>query len=151
MGFKINIGTKEGKTYKLESEAQMLIGKELHDKISGEDISPDLSGYEFEIAGTSDKAGFPSFEQIEGIGLKKILLTFGRGMKKRPKKEGKGKRSKNRPKGLKLRKTGRGKVISEAITQVNLKLLKEGNKKLKEIFPESKSEKKESSKKEKDE
>ena len=52
------------------------------------------------------------------------------------KKEGKIKRSKNRPKGLRLRKTARGKVISQDIVQINLKILKEGNKKLSEIFPE---------------
>ena len=57
-------------------------------------------------------------------------------MKKRPKKEGKIKRSKNKPKGLRLRKTVRGKVISQEIVQINLKILKEGKKKLVEVFPE---------------
>lgn len=136
MTFKINIAEKTGKTYKLESEGEALISKELHDKIQGNDISKDLEGYEFEITGASDKAGFPSLEIIQGIGLKKVLLSYEKGMKKRPKKEGKIKRSKNRPKGLRLRKTARGKVISEDIVQINLKLLKEGSKKLSVIFPE---------------
>ena len=57
-------------------------------------------------------------------------------MKKRPKKEGKKKRSKNRPKGLRLRKTVRGKVISSEIVQINLKITKQGTKNLGEIFPE---------------
>jgi small subunit ribosomal protein S6e len=136
MPFKINIGTKKGSTYKLEIESEDLIGKSLHDKIAGKDISPSLEGYEFEIKGTSDKAGFTSMKNVEGIGLKKVLLTYGKGMKKRPRKEGKKKRSEDRPKGLRLRKTVRGKVISPEIVQINLKLLKEGNKKLSEIFPE---------------
>jgi len=136
MTFKINIGTKQGNTYKLEAEAKELVGKSLHDKIQGKDISSDLAEYEFEISGASDKAGFTAFENVEGIGLKKVLLTYGKGMKKRPKKEGKKKRAKNRPKGLRLRKTVRGKVISPEIVQINLKILKEGGKKLSEIFPD---------------
>jgi len=136
MPFKINIGTKQGNTFKLETEAEELVGKSLHNKINGKDISPDLEGYEFEITGASDKAGFTAMENIEGVGLKKVLLTYGKGFKKRPKKEGKKKRSENNPKGLRLRKTVRGKVISPTIVQINLKILKEGGKKLSEIFPD---------------
>jgi small subunit ribosomal protein S6e len=136
MPFKINIGTKEGKTYKLEVESEELVGKSLGDKIDGKEISPNFQGYEFEIKGTSDKSGFTSMIDVEGIGLKKVLLNYGKGMHKRSKREGKKKRSNPTPKGLRLRKTVRGKVISPAITQINLKLLKEGYKKLSEIFPE---------------
>jgi small subunit ribosomal protein S6e len=137
MTFKINIGTKEGKTYKFETESEELVGKSLGDKIEGKEISPNFHGYEFEITGTSDKSGFTSMKDVEGIGLKKVLLTYGKGMHKRSKKEGKRKRSNPTPKGLRLRKTVRGKVISPAITQINLKLIKEGSKKLSDIFPES--------------
>jgi ribosomal protein S6E (S10) len=136
MVFKINISEKTGKTYHLEAEAEELIGKELHDKISGKDISNDLSGYEFEIAGASDSAGFTTLENVEGTGLKKVLLSYGKGMHKRPRREGKKKVSNFKPKGLRMRKTVRGKTISPAIVQINLKILKEGNKKLFEIFPE---------------
>jgi len=144
MVFKINLSTKEGKTFKLESESESLIGKRLHDNIQGNDVSPDLSGYEFEVTGASDKAGFTSMKEVEGIGLTKMLLSYEKGMKKRPKKEGKGKRSKNRPKGLRLRKTVRGNTISEDIVQINLKVLKEGGKKLGEIFPDQNKGKEES-------
>jgi ribosomal protein S6E (S10) len=134
--FKFNISEKSGKTFKLEAEAEELIGKSLHNKVNGLEISPELAGYEFEIAGASDIAGFPSMEGIEGIGLKKLLLNFGKGMKKRPRREGKRKRTDYKPRGLRLRKTGRGKTISASIVQINLKTLKEGHKKLHEIFPE---------------
>ena len=134
--FKINISEKTGKTFHIESEAEAHIEKELHDKIPGSEIAESLNGYEFEITGASDKAGFPSLEIIEGIGLKKVLLSYEKGMKRRPKKEGTKKRSKNKPKGLRLRKTARGRVISQDIVQINLKILKEGAKKLSEIFPE---------------
>jgi len=135
MTFKINISEK-AKTFHLEAEAENLVGKALHDKISGEDISNNLSGYEFEITGASDKAGFPALESVEGIGLKRILLIYGKGMKRKPRKEGKKKLSNSKPKGLRLRKTVRGKVISNDVVQVNLKVLKTGNKPLSEIFPE---------------
>lgn len=136
MAFKINISEKSGKTFHFETDSEELIGKELHDKIPGNEILSDLEGYEFEITGTSDKAGFTSLKEVEGVGLKRVLLSYEKAMKKRPKKEGKRKRSKNKPKGLRLRKTVRGKVISPEIVQVNLKILNEGNKKLSEIFPD---------------
>lgn len=136
MPFKLNIAEKNGKTFHLESEAEELVGKELHEKIQGSDISPELKGYEFEITGASDKAGFPSKKESPGIGLSKVLLTYGKYMAKKPKREGKKQVGKNRPKGLRLRKTVRGRIISSAITQINLKIIKEGSKKLNEIFPE---------------
>lgn len=131
---KINIGTSEGKTYKLDLERNSLEGKELFQTVKGEDVSGDLEGYEFTITGASDNSGFPALETVEGVGLKKELLNYGKGMKKRPKYEGKKKRSDYTPKGLRLRKTVRGKVISEKISQVNLKVSREGKKPLKEIF-----------------
>ena len=136
MVFKFNIGTKTGNTFKLESESPEIIGKAIKEKINGTDISSDLGGYEFEITGASDKAGFTSNENLEGIALKKVLLNYGKGMHKRPKKEGKKKRSNFTPRGLRMRKTMRGKIISPEISQINLKILKQGQKKLEEIFKE---------------
>ena len=143
MAFKINIGEKSGKTYKLEIEGSALIDKELKSKIQGKDVSPDLEGYEFEITGASDKSGFPALENVEGIGLKRVLLKYGKGMKKRPKYEGKKKRSNNKLKGLRLRKGIRGRIISNEISQINLKVLKQGKKTLEEIFNPKTEEKKE--------
>jgi len=136
MPFKINIADKSGKTYKLELESEELIGKELHNKINGKEILPALEGYELEITGTSDKAGFTSLDSVEGVGLKGVLLKYGKAMKKRPKHEGKRKRTKKRPKGLRLKKTVRGKVISPEIIQINTKIIKYGHKHLAEIFPD---------------
>ena len=136
MPFKINISEKSGKTYKVELETEELLDKELHSKISGKELLPALAGYEFEITGASDKSGFTAHEDVLGIGLKRLLLTYGKAMKKRPRREGKKKISNPKPKGLRLRKTVRGKVISPEIVQINLKVLKEGAKKLSEVFPE---------------
>ncbi len=132
MAFKLNISEK-GKTFKLETDTEFLVGKKIGEKIEGKEIKPELEGYELEITGTSDKAGFPGKKDIEGEALKRILLTKGWGMKKRPRKEGKGK-PRRIQKGLRLRKTVRGNTISKNTIQINLKVIKAGNKKLEEIF-----------------
>jgi small subunit ribosomal protein S6e len=134
MAFKINIGGKSGKTYKLEANAPGLIDKEIGEKIDGKELKGDLEGYEFEITGASDKAGFPSIKEAPGQILQGALLKYGKGMHKKPRREGKKPAKDRKPKGLRLRKTVRGKVISEAVVQVNLKVIKDGKKPLTEIF-----------------
>ena len=130
MAFKTNLSHK-GKTLKLETEDQKLVGYSIGDKINGKEFSKDLEGYEIEITGTSDKAGFAGFKEIEGQNLRRVLLKYGKGMHKKPKGEGKINR---RPKGLRLRKTVRGKEISLETIQINSKVLKEGNKKFGDLF-----------------
>lgn len=149
MPLKINISEKSGKTYKTEVETEELFGKELHNAVPGKDISPELEGYEFEITGASDSSGFTSHEDVPGMGLKKLLLTYGKAMHKRPRREGKKKVSNPKPHGLRLRRTVRGKVMSPDIVQINLKVLKHGSKKLSEIFPDQNKPKEEKAKEEK--
>lgn len=133
MPHKINISQK-GKAWKIETEPEVLVGKKIGETIPGKEISPDLNGYELEITGTSDIAGFPGKPDVEGPEIKRVLLTKGWGMHKKPKKEGKKKVS--TPKGLRLRKSVRGNTISEKTVQINLNVVKEGSKKLSEIFPD---------------
>ena len=128
MVFKINIGDKSGKTYKIETDSKSMIDKELGQTVKGELVREDLEGYELEITGTSDKSGFTSLKEIAGVGLKKVLLSYEKGMKKRPRKEGKKKLSTTKPSGLRLRKTVRGRAISEDTRQINLKVVKAGKK-----------------------
>ena len=142
MAFKINISEKSGKTYKLEAEAEGLIDKELEEVVQGKEISEDLEGYELKITGASDKSGFTVMKDVPGIGLKKVLLGYGKAMKRRPRKEGKKKYSNSNPKGLRLRKTVRGGVISEELSQINLKVITQGKKTLKDIFAPEKPEEK---------
>lgn len=122
MPFKINIGHK-GKTWKLETESEALVGKSLGEKFDGKEISPDLDGYELEIKGGSDQAGFPMSKEAEGIGLRRMMFTKGWGMHEKER-------------GLRLRKTVRGRTISNDVSQINLMVVKEGAKKLEEVFPE---------------
>jgi len=130
MVFKINVSHK-GKTFKAETENEDLAGRSINDKIDGKEFSQDLEGYELLITGTSDKAGFMGSPNIDGPNLHKVLLGYGKGMKKKPRGETKINR---KPKGLKLRKTVRGKEISLFTVQINTKVLKEGKKKFDSLF-----------------
>ena len=134
MTFKVNIGEKSGKTYKIEATVPAFIDKEVGEKIAGKEIKPELEGYEFEITGGSDKAGFPLMKEVPGQILKGILLKYGKGMHVKPRREGKKPQHDKKPKGLRLRKTVRGRIISEAVAQINLKVIKEGKKPLAEVF-----------------
>ncbi len=133
MAFKIVIGDK-GKAWRMDSESQALLGKNVGDIINGSEISADIGGYELEITGGSDSAGFPLSKDVEGVYLKKLLLTRGFGMKT------------SKPHGLRKKKTLRGKQISETTAQINMKVSKSGDRALNEIFADQnrpKEEKKE--------
>jgi small subunit ribosomal protein S6e len=110
-----------GLTYRIEKEDESLFGKSVGDKIDGKELMPELEGFELEIKGGSDIAGFPISKDVEGIGLRKLLLTKGWGMR-------------DNREGVRLRKTVRGRVLNETTAQVNIVVLKEGKKKLSEVF-----------------
>lgn len=133
MAFKLNISEK-GKAWKLETESEELVGKKIGSKLKGEEISSNLAGYVLEITGTSDIAGFPGFKEVEGSGLIRKLLSYGKGMHQRS--VGKSKRPGRKPRGLRLKKTVRGNTISADVIQINMKVITPGSKKLEEIFPE---------------
>jgi small subunit ribosomal protein S6e len=122
MPLKLNI-SENGKAWKLEVSEDILSGKNVGDKFEGKEVKPELEGYELEITGGSDSAGFPLSKDIEGLGLKTALLKKGWGMR-------------TSGEGLRLRKTLRGKTISGTTAQVNIKVLKAGKKPLAEVFPE---------------
>ncbi len=122
MVFKLVIGDK-GKSWKFETDSEAFIGKSLNESVKGEEFNADLSGYEFEITGATDSAGFPHSNEVEGVALKKILLTKGWGMR-------------DSTPGIRRRKTVRGKVLSDRTAQINMKVIKEGSKKLAEVFPD---------------
>ncbi len=142
MVFKINISEK-GKTYYFELDSENLIGMKIGENIKGETLLPDLKNYELKLTGASDKAGFPSLANQEGTELRKVLLTYSKGFKKKPKKEGKKKKGRNKPKGLRMKKSVRGNTISGDTVQINFNVLKAGEKTLAEVFPDQVKGKKE--------
>lgn len=130
MPAKLVFGMKGGKSAQKEiqdAEFKHLLGKKLHDKVKGESIG--FPGYEFEISGGSDYCGFPMRWDVPGFQRKRILAVKGVGLKK----------SAN---GIKHRKTVCGNTIHPKITQVNLKVLKEGTAPLVEAKAEAPAEKK---------
>jgi len=120
MMVKVIISVK-GKAWRIEKEEEMLSGKSVGDKFSGKELMPELDGYELEITGGSDSAGFPLSKDIGGLGLRRLLLKKGFAMR-------------DNREGVKLRKTLRGKIISATTAQINVKVLKHGQKPLHEIF-----------------
>ncbi len=120
MPFKLNISVK-GKAWKLETESDFLSGKSLGDRFDGKEIKTELEGYELEITGGSDSAGFPLSRDVVGLGLKSLLLTKGWGMR-------------DNTEGMRRRKTVRGKTISGAVSQININVIKAGKKPLNEVF-----------------
>ena len=121
--FKLVLSTNDGKSYQKElkgSDADVLLKYRLGNTFSGESIG--FSGYEFQITGGSDKAGFPMRKGIQ-IARKKILTGKGVGF------SGKKRDGKKQP-GLIKRRTVCGEMINTNIVQVNLKVLKEGSQKL---------------------
>jgi len=126
--FKINIADpKVGKSFKTEvkdNNAAPFMGLNVGEKIEGGKIG--IDGYEFQITGGTDFSGFPMRKGILGI-RKKISIYAGLGFK-------------GGLKGMRKRKTVCGHKINETISAINLKVVKEGTKKLSELFGKKESE-----------
>jgi len=129
--FKLCISDpKTGKTYQKEAkdnDARPFIGMKIGETLKGELIG--LAGYELLITGGSDYCGFPMRSGILGV-RKKVTLLGGVGF------SGAGR-------GIKKRKTVCGHKINDDIVQINLKVAKEGGKKLADALGIKEEEKKE--------
>ncbi len=139
--FKLCISDpKTTKSYQKEvkgEDASSFMGMNIGDSVKGEVMG--LTGYELQITGGSDFCGFPMRRGILGI-RKKITIAGGVGFK------GAGK-------GIKRRKTVCGHKINDNIVQINLKVTKEGAKKLTDalgVEEKPKEEKKEEAKEKKE-
>ncbi|MBN1385435.1 30S ribosomal protein S6e [Candidatus Woesearchaeota archaeon] len=109
---------KTGKSYQKEAkepDSKSLSGLQIGDKVKGETI--DMAGYEFEITGGSDFAGFPMRKDVKGILRKKILAVKGTGLAQKDK-------------GIRVKKLVAGNTISEKTAQINLKVIKYGKEPL---------------------
>jgi len=111
---------KTGKSYQKivkDADAKRFAGLKIGDVVRGEIMN--LPGYQFEITGGSDFAGFPMRKDLPGTLRKKILAVSGIGVKKKRR-------------GMKQRKTVAGNTVHEKTSQVNLKVVKEGKAPLEE-------------------
>ena len=141
VNFKLCISDPStGRTFQKEvkdSMARPFVGLNVGETIKGDSF--ELNGYELQITGGSDYCGFPMRKGILGL-KKKIVILGGVGFK-------------GAYKGIKKRKTVCGHKIHEQISQINLKVINPGNKKLNEIFnvpEEAKKEQKTKAKEEKE-
>lgn len=130
MPFKIVLSDpKTRKAYQKDADeaGSGLAGKKIGEKIPGDFLG--LAGYELELTGGSDKEGFPMRKDMEGIGRKKALLSSGPGF---------------HPliKGQRKRKSVRGNTISSQISQINMKIVKHGEKPIEELLGVKPKEKK---------
>ena len=143
MAIKIDIGSpSDKKTFHFEGSLEPFLGKKLGTTVQGSSIKEfPFEGYEFEITGASSISGHPVIKNVIGAGLKKVLLTHGPGLKKKPRKEGKKMRGYQNPKGLRMKRTVHGNLITEDIMQINLKVIKQGSQTIAKIL--GKEEKKE--------
>ena len=134
VSFKLCISDpSSGKTFQKEVKdnlARPFVGLNIGETIKGDNI--EIAGYEFQITGGSDYCGFPMRKGILGL-RKKIAIYGGVGFR-------------GDAKGIRRRKTVCGHKIHERISQVNLKVIKHGSKKLAEVFGVPEEAKKEETK-----
>jgi len=116
---------KAGKSYGIDlakDKESALIGKKIGDKLEGGAVGAD--GYELEITGGSDIAGFPMRRDVSGPRRLGVVLSEGTGISPMGK-------------GMRAKRNVRGNIISDQIVQVNSKVLTPGSKPLEELFPKS--------------
>ncbi len=121
--FKVVINdVKSGKSYQKVisgNDADAFKRGKIKSTVNGNELG--FKGYEFQITGGSDSAGFPMRFDVEGMGRKKPLITHGPG-------------AKHIKGGIKRRKTVVGNTLSHTIAQINMKVTKYGDKSLPDIL-----------------
>lgn len=114
-----NPETQRSYEYSVTDKMDVLVGAKIGDTIDGSTLG--LKGYKIKITGGSDKDGFPMRRDISGTGKKRVLITKGPGFNPRRK-------------GIRKRKTVRGNTISDAIIQINARVVEQGKKPLEELI-----------------
>ncbi len=109
--FKVIVSDSDGTSQSMELEetqAVPLVGRKLGEVIDGAAVK--LSGYKLKITGGSDKDGFPMRPNIHGGVRVGAILSEGVGFH-------------SSEHGERKRKTLRGNVITDAIVQINMKVI----------------------------
>lgn len=113
---------RSGRTFHLKLPKENLryfVGKRIGEEISGDAFG--LPGYTLKITGGTDRDGFPMHPSLPTPGKKRVLLSSPPGFNPIRK-------------GERRAKLVRGSIISDAIRQINLEVIKHGDKPLEEIF-----------------
>lgn len=130
--FKLVISDpKTGKSYQKEAKedaATQFLGKKIGDRVKLDGAG--LIGYEGEITGGSDAAGFPMRKDVPGSARKKILAVSGVGLTNKKKKPNPKKKGWRTMKGMRTKKTVAGNTVYEKTAQINLKIATYGREPL---------------------
>lgn len=115
---------KTGKSYQKVLPENIFVGQKIKQKVKGDEFG--LSGYELEITGGSDDAGFPMRYDIDGSVRKKALLAGGVGIKTKTRA--------HKEQGIRIRKSVAGNTAHAKTAQINLKILSYGSTPIEEIL-----------------
>lgn len=121
--FVLDVGDPDtGRTFHVKLPRDSLryfVGRKIGEEVPGDPIG--LPGYAFVITGGTDRDGFPMHPSLPTPGKRKLLLSSPPGFHPRRK-------------GERRAKLVRGSIISDATRQINLKVLRHGEKPLEEVF-----------------
>ncbi len=110
--FKVIVSDPQAGTSKVveleEARASPFLGKKLGETLDGAVV--DLPAHKVQLMGGSDKDGVPMRSNVHGGVRRAIVLSGGTGFK--PKR-----------KGQRKRKTVRGDIITDEISQINMKIV----------------------------
>ena len=105
------------------------LGKKIEDSVDGMFVGDGeivLNGYKLEITGGSDITGRPMRPDLDGSGVKAVLITAGIGYKGKKFVNKNSKEYRYKYDGLRRRRNLRGNVISQDTRQINLKVVESG-------------------------
>ncbi len=123
MPYKLVISDPEtGKALQYElddAKTNSLVGKQVGEVFQGDSMG--LPGYKLKITGGTDSSGFPIRPDVHGSGKRKVLIHGPPGLK--PQATGNARR-----------KTVRGRELTSAISQVNVRIMEKGSTPLEELI-----------------
>ncbi len=132
--------SSEGRSYSMEisgSNYNHFLGKKIGDSVDGMFLGEgdnSLTGYKLEITGGSDITGRPMRPDLDGSGVKSVLITAGIGYKGKKYVNKNSKEYRYKYDGLRRRRNLRGNVISQDTRQINLKVVESGKRSLAAII-----------------
>lgn len=129
-----------GRAYAVDitgSNYNHFLGKKIGDAVDGMFVGEgdqSLSGYKLEITGGSDVTGRPMRPDLDGAGVKSVLVSPGVGYKDKRYVKKNAQVYRYKYDGIRRRRNLRGNVISQDTRQINLKVVEAGNRTLPVIF-----------------
>ena len=133
-------GTVDHRAYAVDitgANYNHFLGKKIGDSVDGMfvgDGDQTLSGYKLQITGGSDVTGRPMRPDLDGGGVKSVLVSPGVGYKGKRYVKKNAQEYVYKYDGIRRRRNLRGNVISQDTRQINLKVVEAGKRSLPVIF-----------------